>query len=426
MKRGILNSLASAGIMLGLCLHSSSAEAIFASVKSTGMAAACISYPIDTLAGAYNPAGMTDVGDRLDLEGGWVHSNGHAHVSNNMILVNGVPTLNPVTNGTFDGMKTKNSFPFGAGINKVWEVDCDWEIATGVILYNRNYQKTTYGKSLPLLGTSKPGIEYLNETVSPIIAVKWCNSHSIGISLDYQLERLKVNGIENFKALSIFPEDVTNRGYDYSSGWGVTIGYHGQITDYLSIGLTYQPETSMKKMDKYKGFLANGRMNIPRKIGAGISYRMIPCLLVAFDVEQIQWSKIRALHNPFLHDGHLAPLGSENGPGFGFRDQVYYRLGLEWQVDECWTVRAGYRYANTPVRSSQTPVNLLLLDLVQDFATFGVTWNIDECNELSGVFAYGFEHSLDGKGAIPPFLGGGNAKIDEEKFAVGLAWGLKF
>jgi len=422
MNLRLLNTFACVGTLVSLCLHSSPVEAIFASVKSTGMAATCISYPIDTLAGAYNPAGMTDVGDRFDLEGGYVRDNGHAHVKGN--------ALGSLVNGKFDGMQNENAFPFGFGLNKTWVINCDWEIATGIILYNRNYQKTTYKKPMLLLGGprgTKPGLEYLNETVSPIIAIKWCDSHSIGVSLNYQLERLKVNGLQGFIPTSTSPGNVTNRGYDYSSGWGVTIGYHGQITDSLAIGLTYQPKTSMNRMKKYKGFLAgHGELDIPQKIGAGISYRFIPCFIVAFDVEHIQWSDVKALHNPFLHDGHIAPLGSNNGPGFGFSNQWYYRFGAEWQIDDSWTIRAGYRFANTPVRKTQTAVNVLSLDMVESFATIGATWNATECNELSFVFAYGFENNVKGKNSIPASLGGGNVDLEEQKIAVGLAWGLKF
>ncbi len=417
MKSRFLNTLAFTGTLVSLCLHSSSADAIFASVKSTGMAATCISYPIDTLAGAYNPAGMTDVGDRFDAEVGWVYDTGHADVKGNI--------LGDLVDGKFDGMRTKNVVPFSFGLNKVWAINCDWEISTGVILYNRNYQKTTYKHALPLLGTTKAGLEYLNETVSPIVAVKWCDSHTIGVSLDYQLERLKVNGLQNFKGASVSPNNVTNRGYDYSSGWGVTVGYHGQITDSLSIGVTYQPKTSMNRLSKYKGFLADhGKLDIPRKIGAGISYRFIPCFIVAFDVEQIQWSGVHAFHHPFPNHG--APLGSNKGPGFGFCDQWYYRAGAEWQIDECWTVRAGYRFANTPVRKSQTAVNVLSLDTVENFMTLGATWSATECNELSIMFAYGFENTVEGKHSIPAPLGGGNVDLEEQKLALGLAWGLKF
>jgi long-chain fatty acid transport protein len=432
MKSRLLNLLAGIGSMIALCLHSSPAEAIFASVKSTGMAATAISYPLDSLALAYNPAGLTDVGDRFDLEAAWVQNWASANVSGNR-LPSGA--LNPLVNGHFDGMRTKYIFPVGFGLNKLWCFCDDWTIATGLGVYNRNYQKTTFKKVLVLLGTSKPGLEYLHETVAPTIAVQWCNKHALGVSVNYQVERIKVNGLQNFDRPvipgipggSIDPGHVTNRGYDYATGWGVTVGYLGHITDCLSIGATYQPKTSMSRMSKYKGFLAHrGRLNIPQKIGAGISYRILPCLVAAFDVEHIQWSKIKSLHNNLLYLGTLQPLGSQNGPGFGFRDQWYYRVGAEWQYSDCLAFRAGYRFANTPIKRSQTAVNLLTLDCVQSFATIGGTWCINPCNEVSFAFAYGFQHKVKGKNSIPIFLGGGEVDLKEEKFALAIAWGYQF
>lgn len=432
-------------------LQSTKAEAIFASVKSTGMAATAISYPLDSLCGAYNPAGEAYIGDRLDLEGGWVHNWGSANNKGNILLnpithqpvidpATGQPVLNPFTNGHFDGMRTKDVFPVNFGINKVWCLGCDFELSTSLIVYNRNYQKTSYKQPLRLLGTSKAGLEYINETVSPIIALKWCDSHTLGISINYQIERIKVNGLENFDHFptllnptgTIAPGHVTNRGYDYAHGWGVTIGYLGRITDCLSIGVTYQPKTKMSRMDKYKGFLAQrGRLDVPQKIGAGISYRFMGCVVAAFDVEHIQWSQVKSLHNPLIPKDPAIPglpnlLGTSNGPGFGFRNQWYYRVGLEWTINECWVARVGFRHANAPIKSSQTAVNVLTLDTVEDFITVGGTWNINPCNELSIVYAYGFEHEIHGKNSIPLAFGGGEASLKEQKYALGIAWGWKF
>lgn len=437
MKRSLFNLLACISSGLALLLHSTPAEAIFASVKSTGMAAACISYPLDTLVGAYNPAGIAFVGDRVDIEAAWVHDRGSATLSDNIIFppVGTPPVLNPFTNGKFDGMRTKNIFPVNFGLVKAWCLSCDWELAAGVVLYNRNYQKTTYHQPILLFGRTDAGLEYLHETVSPIIAIKWCDRHSLGISANYQIERIKVNGLQNFDRPvipgfpggSLFPGDVTNRGYNYATGWGFTVGYRGQITDCLAIGLTYQPKTSMSRLKKYRGFLAErGKLDIPQKIGAGISYRIIPCLVVAFDVEQIQWSKIKALHNPLLQDGELEPLGSSDGPGFAFRDQWYYRLGLEWTLNECWSLRAGYRFAQVPFKSSDAPVNVLTLDTVESFLTAGATWCMIDCLELSIFGAYGFEHTVTGRDTIPFFLGGGTVRLREQKFALGLALGYNF
>lgn len=435
-----LKFLAYIGSLAALCLHSNQAEAIFASVKSTGMGATSISYPLDTLCGAYNPAGEAFIGDRVDVEAAWVHDWGSATLTGNKAdPVTHLPsdTLNPFTNGHFNGMKTKDIYPVNFGINKTWCLGCDWELATSVIVYNRNYQKTTYSQPLFLLGTSNAGLEYLNETISPIVAVKWCDSHSLAISVNYQVERIKANGLQNFDTLAtitnpvgtVSPGSVTNRGYDYSTGWGVTIGYLGRFTDCLSVGVTYQPKTKMTRLSKYKGFLAqHGRLDVPQKIGAGISYRFLDCVVLAFDVEHINWKQVKALSNPLLPNGALFPnpLGSSQGPGFGFRNQWYYRVGLEWTIDENWVARIGYRHANTPIKKSQTAVNVLTLDTVEDFITVGGTWNINPCNELSIVYAYGFENKIKGKDSVPFIFGGGEANLKEQKYALGVAWGWKF
>ena len=135
---------------------------------------------------------------------------------------------------------------------------------------------------------------------------------------------------------------------------------------------------------------------------------------------------IKSLHNKLLHDGVLEPLGSTNGPGFGFRNQLYIRFGLEYQWDECWTFRAGFRHVNAPFKGSQTAVNLLTCDTVEDVLTLGTTWNFDECNEISVLYAHGFDKKIHGNNVIPTVLGGGNISLKESLDVVGLAWGHKF
>jgi long-chain fatty acid transport protein len=167
---------------------------------------------------------------------------------------------------------------------------------------------------------------------------------------------------------------------------------------------------------------------VPAKYSAGVSYKFLPCLVGAFDVEMLQWSHVKALHNPLLDNGVLHPLGANNGPGFGFRDQYFYRVGLEWAINDCWTLRTGFRYANTPVKASQVLVNALTIDLAERFFTWGATYNVNECNEVSFSAAYGFEHSVTGSipSIAPNVFGGGSAKLKEQKYALGIVWGHKY
>lgn len=446
------------GACAALCSWSSQAEAIAASVKSTGMAATAVAYPLDALAAAYNPAGAMEICDRLDVGGYWLHDQGHATLRGNT-LDNPLPSppfppgssfsslfLGGKVNGKFQGFRSHNSYSGDFGFNK--RLGCCNEWAVGVVFYNRNYSKTTYNKNLVLFGKSHAGLEYIHETLSPYVAYQWCDMN-FGISVNIMAQRLKVNGLENFDMPSppapfgtSSVGHVTNKGYDYSWGCSFTLGWQWHVLDCVTIGLVYQPKTNMSRFDKYKGFLSHrGRLDIPPMYAGGIAWRALCNLVFAFDVQYYGWENVKALHQPLIHKGTLQPLGSTNGPGFGFRNQVFYRLGVDWQVSEELSLRAGYRYGVCPVRSSQTAVNALTLDTVEQFLTLGATYAINPCHELSGLFAYGFNKKVKGKGSIPPGIpnptlaallhqpigfGGGEADLSANKYVVGISWGWNY
>lgn len=413
------------------CLTTTKAEAILASVKTTGMAATGIAYPQDAVAAAFNPAGMADVGNRFDIGITWDHPIRHAHVHDNLVPLPGI-------NGQFNASRTNNFYTPDFGINYEiplcgcsWYDNLDWldDVTIGLVLYNRNANKTTYNEPFPILGTTKLGMEYIHETISPTIAFKFCKIHNFGISINWMIQRLKVNGLQNFDnpLQSAHPGFVTNKGYSYSEGVGVTFGYRGQFFDWLSIGLTYQPKTHMSSFKKYKGFLAqNGRLDIPQKIGAGVAVRFLPCATIAFDVEHINWHNVKALSNPLLPNVFIAQLGNEDGAGFGFRNQLYFRVGVDYDLNDSWTVRAGYRYVKAPIRNTQTAVNLLTVDTVESYLTVGATWCINACNELSFFYAHGFNNEIKGKNSIPPQFGSGEVDLKEHDDALGISWGMAF
>ena len=407
------------GLLCSLTLTTSDVHAILASVKTTGMAATGIAYPQDAEAGAFNPAGMVDVGDRVDVGFSVDRTSRKTRLSGN---------LSPLVNGKFDAShKAKYAYSGDFGINKMLGCNCDMSL--GFIVYNRNYNKTKYGQALPLFGTSKVGMEYVHETASLIFAVKLWERHNFGISVNYMIQRLWVQGLQNFDnaLFSADPGRVTNRSYNYSQGAGFTLGYRGQITDCLSIGVTYQPKTYMSKFKKYRGFLAgDGRLNIPQKIGGGVAWRFLPCATVAFDVEYINWKRVKALHRPLQTNLIANKLGSHSGSGFGFRDQWFYRVGIDYDVCDWITVRAGFRHANTPIRRSQTAVNALTVDTIEDFLTLGATVCINPCNEVSFFYAHGFNKKIRGKNSIPASFGGGEADLKEYADVFGISWGYVF
>lgn len=407
------------GISIGLTTLSSQAEAVMVSVKTFGMAATGVAYPQDALAAAFNPAGPVEICDRVDGGITWARDWGHSKVSGN--------ALGPLVNGRYDGFRTKDFYPVDFGVNKRFGRCYEW--AAGLVTYNRNLSKTTFNRPFFIFGTSKAGLEYLNQTISPYIAYKINESHNIGLSVNCQVERLKVNGIQRFDNAqrTIAPGHLTNKGYDWAIGWGATIGWQWHILDNLTFGATYQPRTSMPKFGKLKGFPAGKKIDIPAMWSLGIAWKYCEWGTVAFDVQQYEWNNVRALNNNLLDkDGDLGLLGAKNGPGFGFKNQTFYRVGIDYLLTCDLTVRAGFRYGNIPFGRSQTAVNQLTLDTTRYFVTCGATYRHNDKTELSAFYAYGFSQTLKGKESIPAAFGGGEVDLTAGKFALGVSLGYYY
>lgn len=413
------------GLASTLCLLSENIHALALSVKATGMAATGVAYPQDSLAGGFNPAGTTDVPDRVDVGIVWARDYQKTRINGNLI---------PIVNGSFPANLAKDPLSPDFGFIK----HLPYNMTIGFAGYNRSYTKAAYRFPFILFGSTPLGLEYIHGTFSPSCAIKFCDKYSLGISINYMLQRIKVNGLQSFDipTRTAHLGHVTNRGYNYSQGVGFTIGGLWSVTDTIKLGATYQPETVMSRFKKYSGFLAqSGRFNIPRKISGGISWRLIPCATVAFDVEFIGWASINALKNPLKPEyvvvtNPLVPgfvpkhrLGRNKGIGFGWRNQTFYRIGVDFAPNECWILRAGFRTTRTPTRPSQTVTNQLLLDTVENFLTVGATWILSPRHEISGYYAHGFKKKVNGKNSIPLAFGGGEADLEQSKDAVGISLG---
>ncbi len=409
-------------LCLGVCALTTpeQAEALLAGAKSTGMGQVGVAYAQDTFCVAYNPAGLVDVGNRIDVSVNPFYLRERYKVSGSAV---------PVFNNS------------GNAIINPWMADFDSGFATciapnlsfGVTTYNNAYVKVSYGDPLPLLGTSNLKLQFIQEMIAPTLSWRINDVHSIGISLDVAIQRLGVQGLQNFDNafFTAFPGNLTNRGWDYSWGVGATLGWKGDFTDWFSLGVAYQPQIHMTRFSKYKGFLPDqGRLSVPSNVAIGMCLSPLPQWDICLDVKHIFYNDVRALHNPIvLSTGPTSPnrLGLKNGLGFGWRGQTIYRFGTAYQILDNLTIRAGYRHGKTPIPSTQTAANLLTTEIFEDLLTFGASWQ--PCffdGELSFFFAHGFERTTNGKGSIPAGLGGGEVDLTQGLDAFGFQASYNF
>ncbi|MDP8257320.1 MAG: outer membrane protein transport protein [Candidatus Alcyoniella australis] len=80
---------------------------------------------------------------------------------------------------------------------------------------------------------------------------------------------------------------------------------------------------------------------IPMQVALGVAYDISPELLLAFDFTWHQWSRFVDI----VEEKDDARRDSQ----FDFRDTFVPRLGIEWNISEAHTLRAGYFYDMTPV-----------------------------------------------------------------------------
>lgn len=300
----------------------------------------------------------------------------------------------------------------------------------GVSVYGNGGMNTTYDNGIPLFGTGPAGVDLSQLFIAPTVAYKLNAQHSIGLSLNLAYQKFKAEGLQNFTApvgtpqqTSESPGSVTNNGSDSSTGWGIRLGWLGEIMPGFTIGASWQSKTDMGKFDKYKGLFAEqGSFDIPENYGIGVAFKPSSALTIAADVMEIKYGDVKSISNPIskLFAGNL--LGSSDGPGFGWQDMTIYKLGISYAASPGMTLRAGYANGKQPIPESETLFNMLAPGVVEDHLTLGATWTTADKAEITVGYMHAFSKTVNGSGSIPASFGGGEANLKMEQNSFGIAY----
>ena len=396
-------------------------------MKAKGMAGVGIALPQDAMAAATNPAGMAFVGDRLDVGVDWFRPIRDSEIVSPFGVIPGLT-------GDFSGNGKKNFLVPEFGYNKM----LGWNMSLGISVYGNGGMNTTYdngpapfGGGIPLFngGTGqRTGVNLEQLFIAPTFAYKITKDHAVGASLNLAYQRFRADGLAGFTAFSMSGANLTDRGTDSSTGWGIKIGYTGNLTDAVTVGATYQSRTRMGKFGKYKGLFAEqGDFDIPENYGVGIAVKATPKLTVAADVQQINYGSIDSISNPVLNLLAGNPLGSDNGPGFGWRDMTVFKLGLSYAYSDKLTLRAGVSTTRQPIPKDETLFNMLAPGVIENHLTLGATWAVSPSSELTVAYMHAFSKKVKGSGSFPlapPGTAEVNLKMHQD--SLGIAYGLKF
>jgi len=124
----------------------------------------------------------------------------------------------------------------------------------------------------------------------------------------------------------------------------------------------------------------------------------------------------------------VAPLGANNGPGFGWKDINIVKLGAAWRVSPNLTLRAGYNKGDNPVTASNVTFNILAPGVITSHYTAGFTYALGKDSEVTAALMVAPRVTVSGPSLFNGFMGGaaGNETIGMRQTSLGVAYSIKF
>lgn len=469
MKSNITRSLVAVAIASAIAAPTYATNGYFKigyGTKNRGMGGAGIAFSQDSVAPATNPSGIAFTGNRVDF--GMELFNPRRDASLDATGMFGADTGKVDSGATLFAIPHAG-FAFGMGNMTVgMSISANGGMNTR---YNSNLYANAFGPSIGafagVIGGIAPtvaaglganpnaqpgstlGVNLSQVIIAPTVAMKLNPDHSVGASLLLGYQRFRSYGLGLFQGLSSSSDHVTNKGDDDAWGAGVRLGWTGNITSNITLGAQYSSKIYMQEFDRYKGLFAEqGDFDIPSNYGVGLAVKVTPNTTVAFDVQRILYGDIPAIANkgptadqffgalasvlgtgmPYSGAGSL---GTDAGWGFGWEDTTVYKLGVNHEVNNQWTIRGGLNYGSETIDPDQNLFNILAPGIVQRHVTVGFTYMPTQYNEISMTFLHALreeqDHTFTATPAMGPFAGANYAaEIGMDQNAIEISYGMKF
>lgn len=381
-------------------------------IKYSAIGGAGTALSLSSIGAASNPAGLAFLGSRYDVNAGLFSPNRSFTVTGNPSQMEGTFGLMPETVES-----ESNYFPMPTlGAN--WMLN--ETMALGLVFYANGGMNTDYPAAVFFDPNSQStGVNLEQMFFGVTYAIEFVEGHSFGVTPIFAFQRFAAKGLFNFSSFSQDAAALTGNQMSTSTGFGARVGYMGKIIPELAIGASYQMETAMSEFEEYKGLFAeDGDFDIPASWNVGIAIMPNEEWTFAVDVKQILYGGVKSINNvldpmtlaPAFPDGqggftpnpNFAPLGSENGAGFGWDDVMAYKFGVIYDGVEGWTFMAGFSHSDNPIPDSEVLFNILAPGVVQNHITLGVTKQLDDNNEITVGFMYAPEGSVSGTNPLDP------------------------
>ena len=204
-----------------------------------------------------------------------------------------------------------------------------------------------------------------------------------------------------------------------SFGYGATIGITVKPVDMITIGLAYETLSKFQdfEFNTNAGFDAM-EFNQPQNATIGFAVRPITGLIIAADVQWINWSATNGKDKP----EYTTNSSNASAWNLNWDDQIVYKIGIQYAINSMFTVRAGYNYGKMPLDDTRAFENIAFPAVSEQHFTAGIGVLLAEKFTLNIGGMYSPEATLSGSNAAGQFIASYETKMSQYSLDIGIAY----
>lgn len=336
-----------------------------------------------------NPAGLTELGRRLDVGLTWFKPTVDYKATE--------PVPSPYPTGAFVAQpgvtmdSNRGGSPIPA-IGAVIPVGSGFTVGLGlfgVAGMGVDYDPNLYG--------GRTYTSYLQARFAPGVAYRFNDQWSAGLTLNAMLAQMKWDVAAGFGQV---PHDTAT-----SFGYGATVGVQFRPMKTVAIGLAYETKSVFADFSfdvpqhdvpnpapPPPAFTVPGgkdklKFDQPAVATLGVAVSPIEMLLVAADLEWIQWSSTNGANKPkFTNDTNMTGAMPWN---LNWKDQWVVKLGGQIAATPELKVRLGWNYGKQPLDKERAFEGIAFPAIAEHHVTAGVGYDFSPAfaANIGGMYA---------------------------------------
>jgi long-chain fatty acid transport protein len=262
---------------------------------------------------------------------------------------------------------------------------------------------------------SKLLTSYIQLRVAPALAYQVMDRVSVGLAVNLAWAQMK------YDAASALGNPV----HDTSSslGYGATVGLKIALPRDVALGVSYETKTTFQPFAFDVGAPEQDKLRFdqPGVLAGGLAWRPTSPLVLALDVEWINWSATNGKNQPRYVSGPSAAPGNPLAFDLDWSDQVVFKVGAEWAVSPAWRLRAGYDFGKSPLDKSRAFESIAFPAIAEHHLSAGFGWSATQALALNVAATWSPKATQNGAN-LNQGISGYTTSMSQLAFDVGLGW----